>query len=38
MEIGQDPDADKKRFYITRRGVVLVTQNMLSALSPSPPT
>jgi len=37
MEIGQDPDADKKRFYVTRRGVVLVTQDMLSALSPTPP-
>jgi glucose-1-phosphate adenylyltransferase len=33
MEVGHDPDADKKRFYITRRGVVLVTQDMLSALT-----
>jgi glucose-1-phosphate adenylyltransferase len=32
MEIGHDLDADKKRFFVTRRGVVLVTQDMLSAL------
>jgi glucose-1-phosphate adenylyltransferase len=32
MEIGHDPDADKERFFVTRRGVVLVTQDMLKAL------
>jgi glucose-1-phosphate adenylyltransferase len=32
MEIGQDPVADKERFFVTRRGVVLVTQDMLSVL------
>jgi glucose-1-phosphate adenylyltransferase len=32
MEIGHDPDADKARFFVTRRGVVLVTQDMLKAL------
>jgi glucose-1-phosphate adenylyltransferase len=29
MEIGYDPAADKERFFVTRRGVVLVTQDML---------
>jgi glucose-1-phosphate adenylyltransferase len=32
MEIGYDPVADKERFFVTRRGVVLVTQDMLSVL------
>jgi glucose-1-phosphate adenylyltransferase len=32
MVIGEDPEADKQRFYITKRGVVLVTQDMLRAL------
>jgi glucose-1-phosphate adenylyltransferase len=32
MEIGHDPESDKKRFFVTKRGVVLVTQDMLRAL------
>jgi glucose-1-phosphate adenylyltransferase len=28
-QIGQDPAADQKQFYVTKRGVVLVTQDML---------
>jgi glucose-1-phosphate adenylyltransferase len=28
-QIGQDPAADQNRFYITKRGVVLVTPDML---------
>jgi glucose-1-phosphate adenylyltransferase len=28
-QIGQDPEADAKRFFVTKRGVVLVTQDML---------
>ncbi len=32
MEIGQDPAADKQRFFVTKRGVVLVTPDMLRAL------
>ena len=32
MEIGHDPVADKERFFVTRHGVVLVTQDMLSVL------
>jgi glucose-1-phosphate adenylyltransferase len=32
MQIGQDPDEDKKRFFVTKRGVVLVTQDMLRAV------
>ena len=32
MEIGHDPVADHKRFYVTKRGVVLVTPDMLRAL------
>jgi glucose-1-phosphate adenylyltransferase len=31
LQIGQDPAADAKRFFITKRGVVLVTQDMLRA-------
>ena len=33
MQIGQDPDEDKKRFFVTRRGVVLVTPDMMRALA-----
>ncbi len=32
MRIGHDPAADAKRFFVTRRGVTLVTQDMLRAL------
>jgi glucose-1-phosphate adenylyltransferase len=32
MVIGEDPVEDKKRFYATKHGVVLVTQDMLRAL------
>jgi glucose-1-phosphate adenylyltransferase len=33
MVIGSDPAADQERFYVTRRGVVLVTPDMLRALA-----
>jgi hypothetical protein len=36
MEIGHDPVADKERFFVTPRGVVLVTQDMLSELPQDP--
>jgi glucose-1-phosphate adenylyltransferase len=29
LQIGQDPATDAQRFFITKRGVVLVTQDML---------
>jgi glucose-1-phosphate adenylyltransferase len=32
MVIGEDPQADRKRFDVTKGGVVLVTQDMLRAL------
>jgi glucose-1-phosphate adenylyltransferase len=32
MVIGDDPVEDAKRFFVTKRGVVLVTQDMLRAL------
>jgi ADP-glucose pyrophosphorylase len=32
-QIGQDQAADQKRFYVTKRGVVLVTQDMLRAIA-----
>jgi glucose-1-phosphate adenylyltransferase len=32
LVIGDDPVADSKRFFVTKRGVVLVTQDMLRAL------
>jgi glucose-1-phosphate adenylyltransferase len=31
LQIGQDPAVDAHRFFITKRGVVLVTQDMLRA-------
>ena len=31
LQIGQDLSEDAKRFFITKRGVVLVTQDMLRA-------
>jgi glucose-1-phosphate adenylyltransferase len=31
MQIGQDHALDLKRFFVTKHGVVLVTQDMLSA-------
>ncbi len=33
--IGENHDDDRKRFYVTRRGIVLVTPDMLKGLSPS---
>jgi glucose-1-phosphate adenylyltransferase len=33
MEIGYDLELDRKRFYVTKDGVVLVTQDMLRALT-----
>ena len=33
MEIGHNPEMDAKRFFVTKRGVVLVTPDMLRALS-----
>ncbi|HTV97307.1 MAG TPA: glucose-1-phosphate adenylyltransferase [Steroidobacteraceae bacterium] len=33
MHIGQDPALDQSRFFVTRRGVVLVTQDMLRAMA-----
>jgi glucose-1-phosphate adenylyltransferase len=38
LHIGQDLDVDGKRFFITKRGVVLVTQDMLRATAPPPAT
>jgi glucose-1-phosphate adenylyltransferase len=32
LEIGQDLAVDAKRFFVTKRGVVLVTQDMLRAI------
>jgi glucose-1-phosphate adenylyltransferase len=32
MEIGIDLDIDKKRFYVSDRGTVLVTQEMLNKI------
>ena len=40
LQIGQDPAVDAQRFFITKRGVVLVTQDMLrapAAAAPKPP-
>jgi hypothetical protein len=31
MQIGQDLTVDARRFFVTKRGVVLVTQDMLRA-------
>jgi glucose-1-phosphate adenylyltransferase len=33
MQIGQDVAADQKRFFVTTRGVVLVTPDMLRAIT-----
>jgi hypothetical protein len=33
MQIGHDPALDQQRFFVTRRGVVLVTRDMLRALT-----
>ena len=33
MQIGHDAAEDKQRFFVTKRGVVLVTQDMLRALA-----
>jgi glucose-1-phosphate adenylyltransferase len=33
MQIGHDAEEDKKRFFVTRKGVTLITQDMLRALS-----
>ncbi len=32
MQIGVDREADKKRFHVTEKGVVLVTPDMLRSL------
>ena len=32
IEIGFDVKADKKRFYVTEKGTVLVTQDMLDKI------
>jgi len=32
MQIGHDAEEDKKRFFVTRKGVTLITQDMLRAL------
>jgi glucose-1-phosphate adenylyltransferase len=34
MQIGLDHSADRKRFYVTDNGIVLVTADMLSKLTP----
>jgi glucose-1-phosphate adenylyltransferase len=36
MRIGVDPEQDAARFYLTERGVVLVTPDMLARLPRSP--
>jgi glucose-1-phosphate adenylyltransferase len=36
MQIGQDLGLDAKRFFVTKRGVVLVTQAMLRAAGGAP--
>ena len=33
MQIGIDPAEDARRFYVTKGGIVLVTQDMLRALT-----
>ncbi len=33
LRIGHDPQEDNERFYVTKRGVVLVTPDMLRALA-----
>src|SRR5258708_5454487 len=37
-QIGQDLNADAKRFFVTKRGVVLVTQDMMRASAPGAPS
>jgi glucose-1-phosphate adenylyltransferase len=37
LQIGQDLNLDAKRFFVTKRGVVLVTQDMLRASGAGPP-
>jgi glucose-1-phosphate adenylyltransferase len=34
MQIGYDIEADKKRFYVSEKGVVLVTMDMLGQRAP----
>jgi len=36
LVIGHDPELDRQRFFVTKRGVVLVTQDMLRALVTAP--
>jgi glucose-1-phosphate adenylyltransferase len=36
MHIGEDPALDAERFFVTKRGVVLVTPDMLRAVSAKP--
>ena len=33
VEIGHDAEADQRRFFVTKRGVVLVTPDMLRAIA-----
>jgi hypothetical protein len=36
-QIGQDLNSDAKRFFVTKRGVVLVTQDMMRASAAGAP-
>jgi ADP-glucose pyrophosphorylase len=33
LQIGHDAESDQQNFYVTRRGVVVVTPDMLRALA-----
>jgi hypothetical protein len=37
MTVGQDLALDQQRFFVTKRGVVLVTPDMLRAIEPAKP-
>jgi len=34
LEVGFDPDADRRRFHVTERGITLVTPDMLGQETP----